>query len=138
MVTQADSPHLKYFRFNKSDFDIHTHEFKKEGHYYDVLKVEIVNDSVAVTCYEDIHESQLYADYHHLLVQDSNDDAETNKKSGFLFKSLLKDFLPEKHISFSIPIPSVKILNNRIFTEIWVFKSSYSARILKPPQIIFR
>jgi hypothetical protein len=94
------------FHFAKNEFDISENEFQKNGHFYDVVKYEMLGDSIKVYCFDDKTETQLVAQYHTILQENTEQNADFQGKTAILLKLIVKEYLFESPLSLKAP-PSV-------------------------------
>jgi hypothetical protein len=132
----SDKSNTVTFVFSKKEFDINEHEFSKNGHYYDVIKIENINsDSVKVLCFDDTHESELVAQYHDFLFEKTPQSDDLKHKTLLMFHKIIKEFLFEK--SYNLSTPSVFCLkksNPNFVNE--AFKSPFIHSLFPPPKSI--
>ncbi len=99
----ASSEKIVSLKFSKNSFDISEKEFIHNGHYYDVVKHEIEGDSINVYCFDDETETQLVAEYHDLLFENTAQKSDFQGKANGFFQLLIKEYLFET--PFSLPYP---------------------------------
>jgi hypothetical protein len=124
------------FVFSKKEFDINEREFSKNGHYYDVIKVENINaDSIKVVCFDDEYETALVAQYHDSIFEKTPQSDDFKHHSLLIFSKIIKEFLFEKKYEISTPsVFCLKKSNPNFINE--AFKSPFIASVSPPPKSI--
>jgi hypothetical protein len=112
---------LVRFVFAKNEFDISEHEFKREGKYYDVVKLETKGDSLEVYCFDDATETRLTSTFHQLILKNKTENTDYQHKTQLCFQLLIKDFFfpseknEKRDPSVSSHFRSVFFFKNRFF-----------------------
>ena len=98
---------LVQFSFNKTEFDISTDEFSKEGKKYDVVKTKLSGDNIIVYCFKDDKETELTAQFNDLFFQNTTSKGDFQKKMSHIFKHLLIEYVFEHSFCLQQCPPSV-------------------------------
>ena len=132
----ADENSTITFVFSKKEFDVNEHEFSKNGHYYDVIKVENINsDSVKVVCFDDAFETELVAQYHNAVFEKTPKSDDFKHHSIFIFSKIIKEFLFDKYYEISTPSVFCLKKSDSFFVES-AFSSPYIPSFSPPPKYI--
>ena len=124
------------FAFSKQEFDISQGEFVKNSRFYDVVKYEIVGDSLKIYCFDDSTETQLVSQFQDVLLENSPQKSDFQGKTQLLLKQLVQEYIFETPFSLKCT-PSVF---SAIFND-FVYKNRFiAAPFLQldspPPQVI--
>jgi hypothetical protein len=132
----TDETRTTTFVFSKKEFDTSEREFSKNGHYYDVIKVENINaDSVKVMCFDDEYETDLVAQYHDAIFEKTPQNDDFKHHSLLIFSKIIKEFLFEKNHHLSTPsVFCLKKSNHNIINE--ALKSPFIASLYPPPNLL--
>jgi len=130
---QSNPSNTIHFILSRNEFDLYSiddgKELKINGNMFDVVSIEIKDDSVLVTALEDYFEARLIA----VLIETAHSKAKNPSKDAFLLALMHLQFLSpeENEIHFNADIPKI----NSDFRDInkhW--NSTWHADLEQPPE----
>ena len=98
---------LTRFVFKQTDFEASTDEFSKDHKFYDVVKTEILGDSIVVYCFDDEKETQLAAQFNDTLFQNTTSKGDFQRKIKTIFKHLINEYIGGNRFCLQLCPPSV-------------------------------
>jgi hypothetical protein len=120
---------VSVFHFSKKEFNDNKDEFQVNRQWYDVVRIEQNKDSLTVYAFADAVETQLIADYHSLLLQNTEKDNNFPTKTKLLFKNLIKEFL------FDSPLKKEPIILFCAILPPFCFYNSFPLTVFLPTDI---
>lgn len=130
---QANPSNVVQFSLSQSEFDFYSiddgNELKINGDMFDVVSIEIENDSVLVTALEDYFEARLIA----VLIETAHSNEKNPSKDAYLLTLMHLQFIPPINSSFELE-PSVTGNNCRFKDLKQTIYSAFLQRPAQPPE----
>ena len=100
--------------------------FRYRGHYYSVVSLEIIHDTLHIAGLE-THNRQFWSDDLLTFLNDHLNTADTGRKANLLLKLLLKEYSPNERTVFSfaqrpwresVQIPHIPVVSTALYAPI--------------------
>lgn len=132
VLRQKKDSDLERFVFAKNEFNLHTHEFIHNNHFYDVARIEDKgSDSLIVYAYDDTKEKHLYTDFNKNFSKKTDSDRQNTQKEWAIWKYIAT---PAPYFYANSRYFSIKeLIKIDVATDAPLFPAHLSRQI-KPPQ----
>ncbi len=129
-----------YLHAQDADYENNATDFEVEGKFYQIVKQRIVNDTLEIYCSTDRKREKIQSEMIELVKNQLSQEISehTKAKSKYLFKNILKDFLPEKQLSGlcnSSELGLICAKKSKIYCAQNLLSYEAKSQIFSPPEL---